>query len=92
MYYERKYKEARILLQEWTDKQGHERCHYYPEIFRKLCDVLEVEPILDPALPLRNEFEEGCRRYQNEEYSKIEDPRQEKFGFYDSCRGSKKLN
>lgn len=60
--------EARRLLQEWLDQQGHERCWYYPDIFRQLCRVLEVTESREPRLPNREEFAAGCRRYQEEEY------------------------
>lgn len=52
---------AKEVLQEWVDKQGHERCWYYPEIFRKLCNILHVMPSKDPALPPLEEFKGGVR-------------------------------
>lgn len=61
------------LLQQWVDKQGHDRCHYYPDIFQAICRVLGVKPRQDPGLPPRAEFEQGCRRYQREQYG--DDPR-----------------
>lgn len=60
--------QIRALVQQWLDKQGHEQCWYYPEIFRLICQVLGVRPSRDPGLPPRPEFEEGCRRYQDEQY------------------------
>lgn len=60
--------QVKAITQEWADKQGHERCHYYPELFRRLAEVLGVKSQFDPCLPLRPEFEKGCRRYQDEEY------------------------
>lgn len=62
--------EARKLLQQWVDKQGHDRCWYYPEIFKQLCQLFDVKLKVDPSLPPRNEFEEGCRKYQEEEYGR----------------------
>ncbi len=58
------------IVQEWTDKQGHDRCWYYPELYRRIADVLGIEQKLPPSLPPRTEFEHGCRRYQDEEYGK----------------------
>lgn len=63
-----KCKEAEAIIQEWANKQGHDRCWYYPDLFRRLAVVFELD--LQPGpLPPRKEFEEGCRRYQCEEYS-----------------------
>jgi hypothetical protein len=59
---------AKALLQQWVDKQGHDRCWYYPDIFTQLCTLLGVKPTTDPSLPPRAEFEKGCARYQSEEY------------------------
>ena len=60
----------RQIVQEWLDQQGHDRCWYYPELFSKLANVLNLTPKIDPALPTRQEFEEGCRKFQDEEYEK----------------------
>ena len=65
---ERKYNRARKVIQEWADKQGHDRCWYYPELFRKLVDVFEITPTRDQILPPLEEFQKGCKRYQREEY------------------------
>lgn len=55
-------------LESWISKQGHDSCWYYPDIFNKLCEILEIEKP-NQNLPLRCEFEKGCRKYQNEVYS-----------------------
>ncbi len=60
--------EAKKIVQEWVDQQGHNRCWYYPELFRQLVDVFEIQPSKDPCLPSLSEFKEGCERYQKEEY------------------------
>jgi hypothetical protein len=65
--------EARRIVQEWLDKQGNERCWYYPDLFHQLADCLEVTPATEPDLPSRPEFEEGCRRYQHEQYAKAQE-------------------
>lgn len=62
--------EVKKIVQEWTDKQGHERCWYYPDLFNRLAGVLGVTPTVAPCLPPRAEFEEGCRKYQEEEFRK----------------------
>jgi len=66
--YEKKYSDAKSVIQEWTDKQGHDRCWYYPELFRKLVDIFEIRQSKKSALPPLEEFERGCERYQREEY------------------------
>ena len=58
------------IVQEWTDQQGHDRCWYYPDLYRRIIDVLGIEPKLALGLPPRPEFERGCKRYQDEEYGK----------------------
>lgn len=63
-----KCEKAKVIIQEWTNKQGHDRCWYYPDLFRQLAKVFEME--LQPgSLPPRQEFEMGCLKYQCEEYS-----------------------
>ena len=64
-----KLAQVRGILQAWLDKQGHERCWYYPDLFRQLAGVVGVAAKLEPALPPLEEFQEGCRRYQLEEFS-----------------------
>jgi hypothetical protein len=63
-----KYDRARAIVQQWVDEQGHERCWYYPDLFRELAALMDVTPTREPALPPRAEFERGCKRYQDEEY------------------------
>jgi hypothetical protein len=59
---------VRALVTEWVGKQGHDRCWYYPDIFGKIAGVLGVELPKDLGLPPLPEFEDGCRRYQAEQY------------------------
>lgn len=67
MSLEEKFDEARNIIQEWASKQGHERCWYYPDLFRKLAEIFEIE-YTNPSLPPLEEFKKGCERYQKEEY------------------------
>lgn len=60
--------ETRKIIQEWMDKQGHERCWYYPDLFTRLAGLFALTPKVEPGLPPREEFEEGCRRYQKEQF------------------------
>lgn len=66
---EEKYAQAKKVMQTWVDQQGHDRCWYYPELFLQLVEIFEMTPTRSPCLPARSEFEEGCRRYQDEEYA-----------------------
>ncbi len=65
---EKKYLEAKKVLQGWTDKQEHDRCWYYPDLFRKLIDIFEIKPSKEARLPPLEEFKRGCEKYQREEY------------------------
>ncbi len=56
------------MLQLWLDKQSHERCWYYPEVFTILSNLFGINQTIHSTLPPRCEFEEGCRLYQNEQY------------------------
>lgn len=66
-----KLHEIKLILQEWIDKQSHERCWYYPDLFNKIAQTLDIKPTKNPSLPPINEFKKGCEKYQKEEYSKI---------------------
>jgi hypothetical protein len=59
---------VKTLIQTWLDKQGHERCWYYPDLFLKLAAILDLKPKYPPTLPSRDEFEKGCKRYQDQEF------------------------
>ena len=61
--------QAKKIIQQWLDQQGHNRCWYYPDVFNKLATLFKLSPKKDPELPPRKEFEEGCRKYQEEEFS-----------------------
>jgi hypothetical protein len=63
-----KVDKTKSIIQTWVDKQGHDRCWYYPELFRQLAEEYEIKQTIPSSLPPRNEFEGGCLRYQTEEY------------------------
>lgn len=60
--------EVRQIVQSWLDKQGHDRCWYYPEIFTELARALDLHAVKPPQLPSLAEFKAGCERYQREQY------------------------
>jgi hypothetical protein len=66
---EEKIEKIKHIIQEWVDKQGHDRCWYYPELFNELIKILELNQSKNPALPLLEEFKKGCEKYQKEEYN-----------------------
>lgn len=64
------YTSIQELVKQWIDKQGHDRCWYYPEIFKAIAEKLEIRQGLPSELPPQEEFDKGCKRYQLEEYKK----------------------
>jgi len=65
-----KLEQIRQVILEWDGKTGHDRCWYYPDLFKKIADILDIKLTQTPALPSRGEFEDGCRQYQDEEFGK----------------------
>ena len=57
-----KLEEIKLIVQEWVDKQGHDRCWYYPALFRKLVEILEINSNKESSLPPLEEFKKGCER------------------------------
>lgn len=51
-------------LLEWTRKQGHDVCWYYPEIFQAICLLHGI--MISPCLPKREHFRIGCKIYETE--------------------------
>lgn len=60
--------ETKRILQDWVDQQGHDRCWYYPDLFRRLIALHGVKAFKEPHLPPLEEFKRGCERYQREEF------------------------
>jgi hypothetical protein len=50
------------LIQEWTDKKGHNKCWYYPEIFKAICAVIGLKDVQIPDIT-EAEFRDGCGRF-----------------------------
>jgi hypothetical protein len=62
-----KQQEAQSIIQEWVNKQSHDKCWYYPDLFRKLADLFKIKAP-DPGLPSEDEFKSGCEHYRKEVY------------------------
>ncbi len=60
---------TKILLKEWINQQGHDRCWYYPDIFQEIMKVHNLNLEIQKSLPSLEEFKEGCRKYQEEEFN-----------------------
>lgn len=61
--------ELKAIVEHWISQQGHDRCWYYPDLFRRIAQAVGISTsTLPDSLPPRCEFEAGCRRYQEEEY------------------------
>ena len=58
---------VRSALEEWAALQGHDLCHWHPRVLETIAAALGIERA-SAVLPPRAEFEEGCRRYQDELY------------------------
>ena len=67
--------EAKLLIQQWLSKQGHDQCHYYPDIFGQLAKLFEIEPTIDLNLPPREEFRRGCHQFEDTLYDKEKNSR-----------------
>lgn len=68
-----KCNEAKATILEWLNKQSHERCWYYPDLFKKLATIFDIKSSKEPCLPPLEEFKLGCKLYQTEEYCKKND-------------------
>ena len=55
------------ILNEYVSKKGHDKCWYYPDLFNKLIELYGIKSV-EPELPSREEFVEGCMKFQDEMY------------------------
>lgn len=61
------------ILIDWDEKRGHDACWFYPEIFKQIADVLEIE-LKNPQPEIsRAEFKEGCRQFQCDKFGNKKD-------------------
>lgn len=67
---EEQNEQIRDVVTDWINKQGHERCWYYPDLFKKIVDILELKV---PESPSRKEFEKGCQKFQDQEFGSKKD-------------------
>lgn len=59
---------VRLIIENWAAQQGHNRCWYYPDVFKEIATLVGAKIDYPPGLPDREEFEEGCCKYQEEQY------------------------
>jgi hypothetical protein len=63
-----KEEQIKSIMLEWINKQSHDKCWYYPELFNRICEVLEIDAKQLPDIP-REVFQGGCRRFTDELYA-----------------------
>lgn len=63
-----KLEQIRQVILEWDSKKGHDRCWYYPDLFHEIANIVGVHLVQPTEKLSREEFEEGCRMYQQQEY------------------------
>ena len=56
------------LIQTWLDKQGHDSCWYYPDIFNQIADELNIKRTIPSLRPSLEEFKKGCDKYAYDFY------------------------
>lgn len=57
-------------ISQFINRQGHDRCHYYPELLEELAGILKIKQTTPSNLPTLEEFKAGCERFQREQYGK----------------------
>lgn len=67
---ENKFRETITILKNWANLKGQDNCWYHPEILKELCDIWNIPINNNSQLPPRNEFEKGCKSYQDKIYGK----------------------
>lgn len=63
----KKCNKVQKILKEWVKKKSHDKCWYYPELFNKLVQVFDIK-VESLELPSKEEFDQGCKKYQDEIY------------------------
>jgi hypothetical protein len=58
--------DVRRVVEEWAGRQGNERCWYYPELLKRLAELLEVD-VPTPQLPAPSEFISKCAEFYRSE-------------------------
>lgn len=63
-----KLNKIRSYIEDWISKQDHDKCWYYPEIFKQICEVLEI-PYEKQKLNsiTKEEMKRGCDKFIDEE-------------------------
>lgn len=67
-----KDKQERVtaVIIEWKQKQGHDRCHYFPELFNRIAEILDLDVReTEDDLPPEEEFQHECDKFRKKLYS-----------------------
>jgi hypothetical protein len=72
-----KLQKIREIIQTYDNKRGHDRCWYYPDLFEEIAKVVDVSLNNHPILPDRATFEEGCKKYQDQQFNLLADAKPE---------------
>lgn len=63
------------IVQTWLDKQGHDKCWYYPELLDQLAQKLGLSAPETSVLPPKEEFTKGCQDFRDRLYQICEEPK-----------------
>lgn len=61
--------QVRAEILAWANKQGHDQCWYYPEIFIAIAEILDMSLEIKPKLPPQHVFREHCQQWESTIYS-----------------------
>lgn len=60
---------VKAQVQEWLNKQGHDSCWYYPDVFTEIAKTLDIEiKNINRMLPVRKEFNANCEKFECDVY------------------------
>lgn len=60
--------QVKTILSDWAHNKGHDKCWHHPEILKRLCHIIGISTDIDPELPPREEFQQGCKSYEEQLY------------------------
>ena len=60
--------QARVILQECANRQGHNKCWWNPEVLQSLMTLFDIQSTVEPCLPPKEEFNQQCGVYADKLY------------------------